>query len=125
MERLTLRLEDAQTALAEKEQLNNDIKQEKAALKVQVGKWKSLDDRGGAEVEELHKQRVALEDQIKRLESRLAEEQIKASVHENASQKEHKKIMKLKQALEEQAVRTRVRFSGSGFLKLVLLIAYC
>jgi chromosome segregation ATPase len=125
VERLTLRLEDAQTALAEKEQLNNDIKQEKAALKVQVGKWKSLDDRGGAEVEELHKQRVALEDQIKRLESRLAEEQIKASVHENASQKEHKKIMKLKQALEEQAVRTRVRFSGSGFLKLVLLIAYC
>jgi len=125
VERLTLRLEDAQTALAEKEQLNNDIQQEKAALKVQVGKWKSLDDRGGAEVEELHKQRVALEDQIKRLESRLAEEQIKASVHENASQKEHKKIMKLKQALEEQAVRTRVRFSGSGFLKLVLLIAYC
>ncbi|KAF8501636.1 hypothetical protein F5888DRAFT_1252223 [Russula emetica] len=102
VERLTLRLEDAQTALAEKERLNNEIQQEKAALKVQVGKWKSLDDRGGAEAEELHKQRVALEDQIKRLESRLAEEQSKASAHENASQKEHKKIVKLQQALEEQ-----------------------
>jgi chromosome segregation ATPase len=118
VERLTLRLEDAQTALAEKERLNNDIQQEKAALKVQLGKWKSLDDRGGAEVEELHKQRVALEDQIKRLESRLAEKQSKASVHENASQKEHKKIVKLQQALEEQVVRTRVGFSGPMFLSL-------
>ena len=112
VDRLTLRLEDAQTALAEKERLHNDLQQEKAALKVQVGKWKSLDDRGGAEVEELYKQRVALEDQLKRLESRLAEEQSKASLHENASQKEHKKIVKLQQALEEQAVRTRVGFSG-------------
>ena len=120
-ERLTLRLEDAQTALAEKERLNSDIQQEKAALKVQLAKWKSLDDRGGAEVEELHKQRVALEDQIKRLESRLAEEQSKASVHENASQKEHKKIVKLQQALEEQVVRTRVGLSGSRFLILSYL----
>lgn len=125
VDRLTLRFEDAQTALAEKDRVNNDIQQEKAALKVQLEKWKSLDDRGGAEVEELHKQRVALEDQIKRLESRLAEEQSKASVHENASQKEHKKVVKLQQALEEQVVRTRVGFSGSRFLKLVLLIAYC
>jgi chromosome segregation ATPase len=121
VDRLTLRLEDAQTALAEKERLHNDLQQEKAALKVQVGKWKTLDDRGGAEVEELHKQRVALEDQIKRLESQLAEEQSKASVHENASQKEHKKIVKLQQALEEQAVRTRVGFSGSRFLSLSYL----
>lgn len=120
-ERLTLRLEDAQTALAEKERLNSDIQQEKAALKVQLAKWKSLDDRGGAEVEELHKQRVALEDQIKRLESRLAEEQSKASVYENASQKEHKKIVKLQQALEEQVVRTRVGLSGSRFLMLSYL----
>lgn len=116
VDRLTLRLEDAQTTLTEKERLNNDIQQEKAALKVQLGKWKSLDDRDGAEVEELHKQRVALEDQIKRLESRVAEEQSRASVHENASQKEHKKIVKLQQALEEQVVRTRFGFSGSRFL---------
>jgi chromosome segregation ATPase len=118
VERLTLRFEDAQTALAEKERLNHDLQQEKAALKVQVGKWRSLDDRGGAEVEDLYKQRVALEDQIKGLESRLAEEQSKASAHENASQKEHKKVVKLQQALEEQSVRTRVRFSGSRFLSL-------
>ena len=125
VDRLTLRLEDAQTAQAEKERLNNELQQEKAALKVQLGKWKSLDDRGGAEVEELHKQRVALEDQIKRLESRLAEEKSKASAHENTSQKEQKKIVKLQQALEEQVVRTRVAFSGSSFSKLVLLVAYC
>ena len=86
VDRLTLRLEDAQTALIEKERLYNDLQQEKATLKVQLGKWKSLDDRSGAEVEEWHKQRVALEDQIKRLESRLAEEKSKASAHENASQ---------------------------------------
>lgn len=118
VERLTLRFEDAQTALAEKERLNNDLQQEKAVLKAQVGKWRSLDDRGGAEVEDLHKQRIALEDQIKGLESRLAEEQSKASTHENASQKEHKKVVKLQQALEEQSVRTRVGFSGSRFLSL-------
>jgi chromosome segregation ATPase len=110
VERLTLRLEDAQTSLAEKERLNNDLLQEKAALKVQVGKWKSIDDRGEAEVEELHVQRAALEGQIKRLESRLAEEQSKVSAHENANLKERKKIEKLQQALEEQSVRTRVNF---------------
>ena len=115
VDRLTLRLEDAQTAQAEKERLNNELQQEKAALKVQLGKWKSLDDRGGAEVEELHKQRVALEDQIKRLESRLAEEKSKASVHENASQKEQKKIVKLQQALEEQVVRTASDSLALGF----------
>jgi chromosome segregation ATPase len=113
IERLTLRLEDAQTVLTERERLNNDLQQEKAALKVQVGKWKSIDDRGGAEVEELHKQRAALEGQIKRLESRLAEEQSKVSAHENTSQKERKKIEKLQHALEEQSVRTRVEFPGS------------
>ena len=118
VDRLTLRLEDAQTALAEKERLYNDLQQEKATLKVQLGKWKSLDDRGGAEVEGLHKQRVALEDQIKRLESRLAEEKSKASVHENATQKEHKKVVKLQQALEEQSVRTRVGLLGPRFLSL-------
>lgn len=121
VDRLTLRLEDAQTALAEKERLYNDLQQEKATLKVQLGKWKSLDDRGGAEVEELHKQRVALEDQIKRLESRLAEEQSKVSAHENASQKEHKKIVKLQQALEEQSVRIRVGLLGSKFLSFSFL----
>lgn len=108
VERLTLRLEDAQTGLAEKDRLNTELQQEKIALKVQVGKWKSLDDRGGAEVEELHKERAALESQIIRLESRLTEEQNKASAHEKAIQKEHKKIEKLQQALEEQAVRPSV-----------------
>jgi predicted nucleic acid-binding Zn-ribbon protein len=108
VERLTLRLEDAQTGLADKDRLNTELQQEKIALKVQVGKWKSLDDRGGAEVEELHKERAALESQIIRLESRLTEEQNKASAHEKAIQKEHKKIEKLQQALEEQAVRPSV-----------------
>jgi chromosome segregation ATPase len=105
VERLTLRLEDAQAALTEKERLNNELQQEKATLRVQVGKWKLLDDRGGAEVEELHKQRAALESQIKHLESRVTEEHNKALAHEKAVQKEHKKIEKLQQALEEQAVR--------------------
>ena len=104
VERLTLRLEDAQTGLAEKDRLNSELQQEKAALKAQVGKWKSLDDRGGAEVEELHKQRAALESHITRLESRLIEERNKASAHEKVIQKEQKKIEKLQQALEEQAV---------------------
>lgn len=112
LERLTLRLEDCQTALSEKEQLNNELQQEKVALKVQVGKWKSLDDRGGAEVEELHKQRAALEGQIKRLESRLTEEQNKVLAHEKGIQKEHRKVEKLQQALEEQVVRYSRKFQA-------------
>jgi chromosome segregation ATPase len=107
VERLTLRLEDAQTVLAEKERLHNELDKEKAALKVQVEKWKSLDDRGGAQVDGLLKQHAALEGQIKRLESRLAEEKSKASAHESASQKEHRKVEKLQKALEEQGVRTQ------------------
>jgi hypothetical protein len=118
VERLTLRLEDAQTALAEKERLNHELQQEKATLKVQVGKWKSLDDRGGAEVEELHMQRAALESQIKHLESRVTEEQNKALAHEKAIQKEHKKIEKLQRALEEQAVRTHPMTYVPTFTKL-------
>ena len=121
VERLTLRLEDAQTALTEKERLNSELQQEKATLKVQVGKWKSLDDRGGAEVEELHKQRAALESQIIHLESQLTEEQNKVLVHEKAIQKEHKKIEKLQEALEKQAVRPRVEFLSIAFLSLLHL----
>jgi chromosome segregation ATPase len=115
VERLTLRLEHAQTGLAEKERLNNELQQEKAALKLQVEKWKSLDDRGGAQVEELHKQRAALESQVKSLESRLTEEHNKVLAHEKAIQKEHKKIEKLQQALEEQAVRPRVKLPDATF----------
>ncbi|KAI9455997.1 hypothetical protein F5148DRAFT_1151402 [Russula earlei] len=103
VERLTLRFEDAQTAIAEKERVNNDLQQEKANLKVQVEKWKSLDDRGGAEVEKLHKERATLESQVKRLESRLTEEEDKVSAHEKTIQKDLKKVEKLQQALEEQA----------------------
>ncbi len=108
VDRLTLRLEDAQTALAEKEQSTNELQREKAALKVQVGKWKSVDERGGAEVEELHKQCATLESQIKHLESRVTEEQNKASAHEKALQKERKNTEKLQLALEERSVRTRI-----------------
>ncbi|KAI0303748.1 hypothetical protein B0F90DRAFT_1320307 [Multifurca ochricompacta] len=99
---LTLRLEDANTALAEKDRLNSELQQEKATLKVQVGKWKSLGDHGGVEVEELHKQRATLKSQVEHLESRVTEEQHKALAHEKALQKEHKKIEKLQEALEEQ-----------------------
>jgi chromosome segregation ATPase len=108
VDRLTLRLEDSQTALAEKERLNNELQQDKAALKVQVGMRKSPDERGGADVEELHKQCASLESQIKHLESRVTEEQIKASGHEKALQKERKNTEKLQLALEEGSVRTRV-----------------
>ena len=117
-ERLTLRLEDAQAVLAEKERLNSDIQQEKAALKVQVGKWKSLDDRDGNQLENLHKQRVVLEGQVKRLESQLAEEEGKVSAQENAIQKEQKKVEKLQRALEEQSVRTCAEIPGSTLLIL-------
>ncbi|KAH9039693.1 hypothetical protein EDB84DRAFT_1477580 [Lactarius hengduanensis] len=102
VDRLTSRLEDAQTALAEKERLNNEIQQEKAALKAQVGRQKSPDERGGAEVEELRKQCATLEGQIKHLESRVTEEQNKASTHEKALQKERKNTEKLQLALDEQ-----------------------
>jgi septal ring factor EnvC (AmiA/AmiB activator) len=44
---LTSRLEDVQTDLSEKEQLNNELLQEKAALKAQVGKRELLDEKGG------------------------------------------------------------------------------
>ncbi len=106
VDRLALRLEDAQTTIAEKERLNNELQQEKATLKVQIGKWKSLDEREGAKVEELHKQRATLEDQIKRLGSSVTEEQNKASAHEKALEKERKNTEKLRLALEEQLVRT-------------------
>ncbi|KAH9178174.1 hypothetical protein EDB89DRAFT_1150242 [Lactarius sanguifluus] len=102
VDRLTSRLEDAQTALAEKERLNNEIQQEKAALKAQVEQRKSPDERGGAEVEELRKQCATMEGQIKHLESRVTEEQNKASTHEKALQKERKNTEKLQLALDEQ-----------------------
>ena len=106
VDRLTSSLEDVQADLAEKEELNNGLQQEQAALKAQVGKRKLLDEKGGAEVEELHKQCAILETQVKHLESRVTEEQNKASTHEKALQKERKNTEKLQLALEEQSVRT-------------------
>ncbi|KAI0264414.1 hypothetical protein BC834DRAFT_844065 [Gloeopeniophorella convolvens] len=103
VDRLTLHLEDAQRNLAEKERVNSELQQEKAALKVQVEKWKSLDNRGGAEVEELRKQCATLESHIKKLESNINEEQEKAAAQEKALAKERKKVEKLQTALEEQA----------------------
>ena len=108
VDKLTSRLEDAQTDLAEKEQLNNELQQENAALKVQVGKRKLLEEKGGAEVEELQKQCSTLESRIKHLETRVTEEQSKASNNEKALQKERKNTEKLQLALEEQSVRTRI-----------------
>ena len=108
VDKLTSRLEDAQTDLAEKEQLNNELQQENAALKVQVGKRKLLEEKGGAEVEELQKQCSTLESRIKHLETRVTEEQSKASTNEKALQKERKITEKLQLALEEQSVRTRI-----------------
>ena len=108
MDSLTSRLEDVQTDLAEKERLNNELQQEKAALKVQVGKRKLLEEKGGAGVEELQKQCSTLESQIKHLETRVTEEQSKASTNEKALQKERKITEKLQLALEEQSVRTRI-----------------
>lgn len=108
MDSLTSRLEDVQTDLAEKERLNNELQQEKAALKVQVGKCKLPDEKGGAEVEQLQKQCATLESQIKQLESRVTEEQNKASTNEKALQKERKNTEKLQLALDEQSVRTRI-----------------
>ena len=105
---LTSRLEDVQTDLAEKERLNNELQQEKAALKVQVGKRKLPDEKGGAEVEQLQKQCATLESHIKQLESRVTEEQNKASTNEKALQKERKNTEKLQLALDEQSVRTRI-----------------
>jgi chromosome segregation ATPase len=105
---LTSRLEDVQTDLSEKEQLNNELLQEKAALKAQVGKRKLLDEKGGAEAEQLQKQCATLESQIRQIESGVTEEQNKASAHEKALQKERKNTEKLQFALEEQSVRTRI-----------------
>lgn len=104
---LTSRLEDSQTALAEKERLNNELLQEKATFQVQVGKRKSPHERGDAGMEKLHERCATLESQIKHLESRVAEEKTKASAHEKALQKERKNTEKLQLALEEQSVRTR------------------
>ena len=106
VDKLTSRLEDSQTALAEKGRLNNELQREKAAFEVQVAERRSLDGKRGADVEELHKQCATLESQIKHLESRVSEEQIKASAHEKALQKERKNTEKLQLALEERSVGT-------------------
>ena len=113
---LTSCLEDVQRDLAEKERLNNELQQEKAALKVQVGKRKLPDEKGGAEVEQLQKQHTTLENRIKQLESRVTEEQNKASTHEKALQKERKNTEKLQLALEEQSVRTHIMIEYSLML---------
>jgi predicted nucleic acid-binding Zn-ribbon protein len=67
-----------------------------------------LDEKGGAEAEQLQKQCATLESQIRQIESGVTEEQNKASAHEKALQKERKNTEKLQFALEEQSVRTRI-----------------
>ncbi|KAL5504118.1 hypothetical protein ACEPAH_8191 [Sanghuangporus vaninii] len=103
LERTTLQLEGAKTNLAELESTNAELKRTNADLKRQMDKWQSLETKGGAEVEDMRKQKIELEVQVKELQSRVKDMEKGEKSLTKAVEKERNKVEKLKKENDRMA----------------------
>ncbi|KAL5526591.1 hypothetical protein ACEPAF_8315 [Sanghuangporus sanghuang] len=103
LERTTLQLEGAKTNLAELESTNAELKRTNADLKRQMDRWQSLETKGGAEVEEMRKQKIELEIQAKELQSKVKDLEKDEKSHTKAVEKERNKVEKLKKENDRMA----------------------
>ncbi|KAK1226557.1 hypothetical protein PQX77_010440 [Marasmius sp. AFHP31] len=81
LERANLQLDGERTRNADLERFNDELRRTNEDLKRQIDKWKSLENKGGAETETLRKRKVELEVQVQSLETKLAkrEEELEKS----------------------------------------------
>jgi chromosome segregation ATPase len=98
LERTKLQLDGAQTANAELQHLNEDLKRTNAELKRQLDEWQNLETKGEVHAENLRKKRSELEIRAKDLESKLVESEKKLTETEKAKEKEVRRVEKAKAA---------------------------
>ncbi|KAL0061934.1 hypothetical protein AAF712_011218 [Marasmius tenuissimus] len=81
LERANLQLDGERTRNTDLERSNDELRRTNEDLKRQIDKWKSLENKGGAETESLRKRKVELEVQVQSLETKLAkrEEELEKS----------------------------------------------
>ncbi|KAJ6619753.1 hypothetical protein B0H10DRAFT_2188902 [Mycena sp. CBHHK59/15] len=94
LERMTLQYDGAKTTNTELERQNDELKRANVGIKNQIEKWRSLETKGGAEVETMRKKRIDLEVEVKALEDRLEKK-------EGELQKEKAKVTRYKQSVGE------------------------
>ena len=71
-----------------------------------MDRWQSLETKGGAEVEEMRKQKIELEVQVKELQSRVKDLEKDEKSLTKAMEKERSKVEKLKKENDRMAVST-------------------
>ena len=75
LERESLRFDSIKDKTNELENANAELERSNADLKRQVGKWQSLGDRDGTEIEKSRKEQIALEVKLREVETRLSEKE--------------------------------------------------
>ena len=104
LERIELQLDGVKSSYAELEIKNAESERTIMDLRRQLDKWRTLENREGAEVETLRKARIELEIRIKELETEAAEADKDIEDRDAAIEKLQRKLEKYKTALEEHAV---------------------
>ena len=99
LERANLQLDGERTRNADLERFNDELRRTNEDLKRQIDKWKSLENRGGAETESLRKKKVELEIQVQSLEAKLAK-------REEELEKSKQRVKNLHDSRAEWQVRT-------------------
>jgi chromosome segregation ATPase len=102
---MTIELDRAQTANAELDRLNDDLKRDNVEIKRQLDKWQNLETKDGVELDAMRKRRIELEVNVKELESRLSDAEEKEEADARVLENHKRKIEKLNDALTEWRVR--------------------
>ncbi|KAL5525806.1 hypothetical protein ACEPAG_7143 [Sanghuangporus baumii] len=103
LERTMLQLEGVKTNLAELEGTNAELKRTNMDLKRQMDRWQSLETKGGAEAEDMRKQKIELEVQVKELQSRVKDLEKDEKSLTKAVERERSKVEKLKKENDRMA----------------------
>ncbi|CCM01408.1 uncharacterized protein FIBRA_03459 [Fibroporia radiculosa] len=101
LERTALHLDGLKSSFSELEAKHSEAERTVAELRRQLEKWRNLENREGAEIETLRRQRIELEVRVKEAETRAEEAAAKATDREEIAEKAKKKTEKYKAALDE------------------------
>ncbi|KAL0580964.1 hypothetical protein V5O48_001056 [Marasmius crinis-equi] len=94
VERVNLQLDGERKKNADLERANDEFRRTNEDLKRQIDKWKSLENKGGAETDSLRKKRVELEVQVQSLETKLAK-------REEDLEKNKQRLKSMRQNIQE------------------------
>ena len=104
LERTSLHLEGLKSSHSELEKKHAESERTVADLRRQLEKWRNLEGREGAEVDNLRRSRIELEVRVKELESRVEELEEESGGKDEYVEKQRAKVARYKTMLEEYKV---------------------